>query len=60
MRASLMFFEVQMSGVYSDIATQLVVALEERQADQGDAPCYDVIDQADFDYKVAARTWGLC
>jgi len=49
MRASLMFFEIEMFGAYSDIQTHKVVTLEERETEQGDAPCYNVIDQEEFD-----------
>jgi len=53
-------YEYKMSGAYSDIQTRKIVTLEERETDQGDAPCHNVIDQIDFDYKMAAETWSLC
>ena len=56
MRASLMFFEIEMSGAYSDTDTHQVVTLEERETDQGDAPCYNVIDQSEFTPAMAAET----
>ena len=51
-----MFFEIEMSGAYSDTDTHQVVTLEERETDQGDAPCYNVIDQSEFTPAMAAET----
>jgi len=51
-----MFFEIKMAGAYSDIETRQVVTLEERETDQGDAPCYNVIDQSEFTPAIAAET----
>ena len=60
MRASLMFFEIKMSGAYSDIQTHRVVTLEERETEQGDAPCYNVIDQEDFEASMSRETLEFC
>lgn len=51
-----MFFEIEMSGAYSDTETNQVVTLEERETDLGDAPCYNVIDQDEFTPEMAAET----
>ncbi len=56
MRASLMFFEIQMSGAYSNTETRKVVTLEERETGHGDAPCYNIIDQSEFTPEMAAET----
>ena len=56
MRASLIFFEIEMSGAYSDTSTRQVVTLEERETEQGDAPCYNIIDQSEFTLELGAET----
>ena len=38
----------EMSGAYSDIQSHKVITLEERETEQGNAPCYNIIDQNDF------------
>ena len=55
-RRTLQDFEPDMSGAYSDTSTRKVVALEERETGQGDAPCYNIIDQSEFTPEMAAET----
>ncbi len=52
----LLDFEPNMSGAYSDTSTRKVVTLEERETGQGDAPCYNIIDQSEFTPEMAAET----
>jgi len=42
-------YEYKMAGPYSDIKTKVVVIIHEHTFDGMDMPCYNEIDQEEFD-----------
>ncbi len=56
-------YEDKMAGPYSDIETKRVITLEERETEQGDAPCYSEINQDEFSSdaeKLTRETLQFC
>ena len=54
-RRTLRDFEPDMSGAYSNTETRKIVTLEERETDQGDAPCYNIINQSELTPEMATE-----